>query len=225
MAKKSAASKGYRRTEKKKPFLTRNEIIALAIIVALIIIAVIVVNLISTAGLIKPGRIQSGDIITATSVDKYYKKVGSINEMEGYTMEVLTSPETPTGGYTFTPVDESSSLDHLRVGGAFSNAAYMIDLSVNYIASYSSNNLSSVVETTIADHPAYVRSVSTTSTDEDGAEVYHQFIYCYVDTDGEYSISLSATIEGADESVFIPEEELADYMAQFGAAFTPIEAK
>lgn len=225
MAKKSAASKGYRKTEKKKPFLTKNEIIALAIIAALVIAAVIVVNLISTAGLIKPGRIQSGDIITVSSVDKYYKKVGTINEMEGYTLEALTSPERPTGGYTFTPVDESSSLDHLRVGGAISNASSMINFSISSIASYGLDNLTSVVEITIAGHSAYALSGTRVSTDEDGAELYRQIIYCYVDTDGEYSISLSATIEGADESVFIPEEELGDYMAQFGAAFTPIEAK
>lgn len=225
MAKKSAASKGYRRTEKKKPFLTRNEIIALAVIVALVIIGVIVVNLVSTAGLIKPNKIKSGDIITVSGVDKYYKKVGTINEMEGYTMEALTSPDRPTGGYTFTPVDESSSLDHVRVGGAISNASSMINFSVSSIASYGLDNLTSVVETTIAGHSAYALSGTQTSTDEDGAEVYRQIIYCYVDTDGEYSISLSATIEGADESVFIPEEELGDYMAQFGAAFTPIEAR
>lgn len=225
MAKKSAASKGYRKTEKKKPFLTKNEIIALAVIVALIIIAVIVVNLVSTAGLIKPSKIKSGDIITVSTVDKYYKKVGTINEMEGYTMEAVTSPDRPTGGYTFTPIDESSSLDHVRVGGAISNASSMINFSVSSIASYGLENLSSIVETTIADHSAYILSGTQVSTDDDGADLYRQLIYCYVDTDGEYSISLSATIEGADESVFIPEEELGDYMAQFGAAFTPIEAK
>ena len=40
MAKKSAKSKGYRKTVKKKPFLTKKEILELVVIVAVIVVGV-----------------------------------------------------------------------------------------------------------------------------------------------------------------------------------------
>ena len=76
MAKKtSAASKGYRKTVKKKPFLTKKEIIALIVIVAVIILAVVLFNVLYNP-YISAKDVQPNDIITyasASTKDKFLR--------------------------------------------------------------------------------------------------------------------------------------------------------
>lgn len=236
MAKNSAASKGYRKTEKKKPFLTKKEIIALVIIVAVIVIGAIIINAIPNIGTIPAGKVKTGDIISVAGngLKGRYVKLGEINELEGFTMESSTSSETPTGGYDFTPA-EDNGLANLRIGGAIWDAKTMIETMLPSIQTMGAEEYSEeAIQATIGGRNAYVITARYTSYDEEKAgedasepaegeiNSYNQYIYSYIDA-GEHSISLSATIEGDDASVYIPDEELVEYMNQFAGAFTLIE--
>lgn len=227
MAKKSAASKGYRKVQKKKPFLTKKEIVALAIIAVLVIAAVIVIDALAKVGTIPASKIQSGDIIAVANgdVEKRYKKVGTVGELEGYTMEASTSAETPTGGYKFTPEDENSDIEYVRVGGAIWGAERMISTNMSSISSMGADDYTEeAIETTMNGQPCFISSARYTNM-EDGDEdtSYAQFIYSYTDAIDDYSIALTCTLRGADESIYVADEDLADFMAQFASAFVIAE--
>ena len=240
MSKNSAYSKGYRKTQAKKPFLTKNEIIALIVIAVVVIIGVIVINSLPNVGTIPASKIKSGDIISRANVSTKgrYIKLGTINEMEGITLEASTSSENPTGGYDFKPVEEGA-LKNVRVGGAIYNASTMMDTLLPSVQTMGADDYSEeAIATTIDGREAYVCTARYSSYDEtkdgavaadetaeaaEGAEQepnsFNQYIFSYI-TVGDYSISLSATIEGDDTSVYIPDDQVADYIAQYAGAFT-----
>lgn len=233
MAKKSAASKGYRKVQKKKPFLTKKEIIALAIIVVIVIAAVIVIDALAKVGTIPASRIQTGDIISVANsdVEKRYKKVGTVGELEGFSMEASTSPEMPTGGYKFIPEDENSDIEYVRVGGAIWGADKMISNNMASISSMGADDYTDVaVETTMNGQTCFISSaryVDSSENEETGEEEtsYAQFIYSYTDSIDGYSVALTCTLRGEDESVYVADEDLADFMAQFESAFVIPEEK
>ncbi len=226
MSKKSAVSKGYRKTKKPTPFITKRDLKALAIIIAIILVGVIAFNLFYDDGFIAPKEIQSGDIISRanTSVKDRYMRVATINELDGYTMEASTSPETPTGGYLFKPVEEGA-LKSLRVSGAIWDAASMSRTVLPSVQSLGADEISEAIETTINGSPAFICSAKFNEFNGDEEDVNSlQYIYCYVTVD-EYSVSMTATIAGADPSVFIPDDQLTEYMGQFAGIYTPVESK
>lgn len=226
MAKKSAASKGYRKQKKETPFITKKDLIILAVIAGVILLGVLAFNLFYDDGFVAPKEIQSGDIISRanTSVQDRYMKVGTINELEGYIMEASTSPETPTGGYYFTPETESS-LKSLRVSGGIWSAEKMLPSVIASVQALGADEASEPIETTINGNPAFVCSAKFNQFNGDDENITSlQYIYCYV-TAGEYSVSMTATVAGADPSVFIPDDQLADYMGQFAGVYTPVEVK
>ena len=89
MAKKNAKSKGYRKTIKKKPFLTKKEIIELIVILAVILLGVVLFNIFYDDGFVKAHDLQANDIVSFASTDlrDRYKKVAVANELEGFTKE------------------------------------------------------------------------------------------------------------------------------------------
>ena len=225
MAKESAASKGYRKTKKETPFLTKKDLIILAVIAGVVLLGILAYNIFYDDGFIAPKEIQSGDIISRanTSVDDRYMKVGTINELDGYTMEAGTSPEMPTGGYTFTPTEEGS-LKTLRVSGAIWDAKTMMNTVLASVMNMGADEYAGPIETEINGSPAYICTVRYNEfSGDDPAIKSQQYIYCYV-TVGDYSVSMTATIAGADPSVFIPDDQLAEYMSQFAGVYTPAEA-
>ena len=159
MAKKtSAASKGYRKNVKKKPFLTKKEIIALIVIVAVIVLAVVLFNVLYNP-YISPKDVQSDDIITyasATTKDKYVR-LGSVTDLDGYTRESSISTESPVGPNTYTPVDESSPMTNFSVSGAVVSPASMIDYMYSFYKPYA-DSISDVIETEVDGHTAYICS-------------------------------------------------------------------
>ena len=226
MSKKSAASKGYRKTKKPAPFLTKRDLKALIIIVALILIGVLAFNIFYDDGFISPEEIQSGDIISRaeTSQKGRYARVATINELDGFTMEAVTSPENPTGGYKFTPAQEGS-LESLRVSGAIWESRKMQANVLASVQGMGADAVSGPVETEINGSPAFICTAMYDNFNaEEGGTSSVQKIYCYI-TVGEHSVVLTATLEGEDESVFLPEDQLADYMSQFAGVYSIIAEK
>lgn len=125
-AKTSARSKGYRKTVQKKPFLTKKEIIALVAIVAVIALAILLFNLLYDDGSLDvvDGVVQTENFDNSVIVQDHigdetkYFKVAEVGELEGYTRErEENSANANLATFVYTPEDETSPIDYIRVSG------------------------------------------------------------------------------------------------------------
>ena len=123
-AKTSARSKGYRKTVQKKPFLTKKEIIALVAIVAVIALAILLFNLLYDAGSLDvvDGAVQTENFDNSVIVQDHigdetkYFKVAEVGELEGYTRErEENSADANLATFVYTPEDETSPIDYIRI--------------------------------------------------------------------------------------------------------------
>ena len=123
-AKTSARSKGYRKTVQKKPFLTKKEIIALVAIVAAIALAILLFNLLYDDGSLDvvDGVVQTENFVNSVIVQVHigdetkYFKVAEVGELEGYTRErEESSANANHATFVYTPEDETSPIDYIRI--------------------------------------------------------------------------------------------------------------
>ena len=141
-AKTSARSKGYRKTVQKKPFLTRKEIIALVAIVAAIALAILLFNLLYDDGSLDvvDGVVQTENFDNSVIAQDHigdetkYFKVAEIGEIEGYTRErEENSANANLATFVYTPEDETSPIDYIRISSGSYPPAELIERSVyNY---------------------------------------------------------------------------------------------
>ena len=267
MAKKSAASKGYRKTVKKKPFLTKKEIIELIVIVAVIALAVILFNLFYDDGYLRSSDVQPGDVVSYVSreVDNRYVKVAEANDLTGFTR---TEPDMSTNGrvvYTYIPDEETDNISTISLSGSYLPASEQAANSEASMRQFGTDSLEFTPqqETTIQGHDAYVYSYTfdyyseelaaqedeagdfaegeeapaedteapaedaeETAEGEEGAEPasnsYNQTVGCYVDV-GDYTICFHIYRTGSDDSFYLPEDEIMDYLLPYTDAFTVYE--
>ena len=242
MAKKSsAASKGYRKSVKKKPFLTKKEITALIVIVAVILLAVVLFNVLYNP-FIAAKDVQPDDIISYASANNKnkYMRLGSVTDLDGYTRESEISPESPIGLNTYTPVDENSPMTHFSVSGAIVSPASMIDSLYAYYKPYA-DTISDVIQTEVDGHLAYICSFKMSeyveeeteedapatdeaaeteapATDEAAAEeehepnTFYQNIVMYISANDSHSIGVNAYHRSSDDSYYLSDDELEAYM-------------
>ena len=141
-AKTSARSKGYRKTVQKKPFLTKKEIIALVAIVAAIALAILLFNLLYDDGSLDvvDGVVQTENFDNSVIVQDHigdetkYFKVAEVGELEGYTRErEENSANANLATFVYTPEDETSPIDYIRISSGSYPPAELIARSVyNY---------------------------------------------------------------------------------------------
>ena len=141
-AKTSARSKGYRKTVQKKPFLTKKEIIALVAIVAAIALAILLFNLLYDDGSLDvvDGVVQTENFDNSVIAQDHigdetkYFKVAEIGEIEGYTRErEENSANANLATFVYTPEDETSPIDYIRISSGSYPPAELIERSVyNY---------------------------------------------------------------------------------------------
>ena len=247
MAKKSAMSKGYRKTIKKKPFLTKKEIIELIVILAVIVLAVILFNLFYDDGFIKESKLQGGEVVSYASTDlrdRYYK-VADIGEIEGFTLAERGEDESPISAYIFTPDAETDHIDSISVNGSFINNATLVDTTLGYMASLTENAaVSEIQETEIQGHNALVYTYSYSEYDatygeaaetavedvaEEDAEPAHnkftQVVSAYIAADDDHTLCFHIYRKGGDESFYMAEDALVDYVNQYATAFTMVPAE
>lgn len=158
MAKKSAMSKGYRKTQKKKPFLTKKEIIALIIIVVVVIAAFLVINNLPD-GFIGDSDVQEGDILAygTTKTRDRYVKLGTINELEGFTRTDTKAETTAMVSYTYKADDENSPINYVSVSGSPLQAESLTQSSMLQLPSYG-YTVGEMHETEVQGYKAYVYS-------------------------------------------------------------------
>lgn len=120
MAKKSAKSKGYRKTVAQKNYLSKKEITVTAIIIAVVFLALaLFIGLYDDGALkVKNGAVrvegQNNLIVNAgTGYEPRYYKLGQLTDIDGYTM--AASPmDAIVNAYTYTPEAESL-IDNITV--------------------------------------------------------------------------------------------------------------
>ena len=172
MAKKSsAASKGYRKTVKKKPFLTKKEIIALIIIVAVIVLAVVLFNLLYNP-FISAKDVKDDDIITFASANTKdrYVRLGTVTDLDGYTRESTNSVDSPVGRNTYTPVDENDPLEYFSVSATVVTPQSMMDYMASFYEPYKDSS-GAIIETEVNGHTAYICSYTMSDyVEEEPAE-------------------------------------------------------
>ena len=158
MAKKSAASKGYRKTQKKKPFLTKKEIIELIIFVAVIALAVILFNLFYDDGFIDAKDVQANDVVAYASNNnrQRYRKVGEANELEGFTRTDNRSESNALCTFTYTPDVETDHIANITLTGIHVKAEAMVDSTLSSYYSMDGVQASEKITTTVQDHDAFV---------------------------------------------------------------------
>lgn len=249
MAKKSAKSKGYRKTVQKKPFLTKKEIIELIAIVAAIVLVVVLFNIFYDDGYLRAEEVQANDLVSYVSrqATGRYVKLGVVNELDGFTLDGSADNSVSARvSHTYLPEGENADhIDSINVAGNFNKATQLANDQTTVYA-LDSYEFSEVQDTEIQGHDAYVYSlcydyyssesnieaedgttVEPEATGDEGeteheSNVYAQAIHCYVDV-GDYSICLYISRSGEDASIYIPDDQLADYAAGYASAFTIVE--
>lgn len=229
MSKKTSKSKGYRNYEKKKPFLTKKELIALIIILVVVIGAFALINYLPTRGYVRAGRVQEGEITTYASVKMkdYFLPMGKIGELEGYTLEV-----SDLGGankdYKFYP-NEESDISYLSISGGVAGAETLL-ASLRNVES-ETLPFYDTVETTLNGLKAYVYAYSnaryvapegeeTGSSDAQEPNTFYQNVGAYLAYDEGHAISMHVCLEGDSADIFVPEEDIVDFITPFADAFT-----
>lgn len=277
MAKKTAAQKGYRKTTKKKPFLTKKELIALIIIVLVVIVGFIVIQNLPD-GFIGEKDIQPGDVVSYASRDNRTRffKVAEANELEGYTRSNAAEGAGPVPTYSYTPDDETSAIQMVTLTGSNVEASALTDSTLSYFTASDTNNVATEkMSTTVQGHDAYVfgytysyydENKATEAPAEEAAEApaeeaaeapaeeaaeapaeetaeapaeetaeapaedaepapntFAQNLTVYTDVDGEHTVALHLYLSGEDESFYIPDDQILDYVMPFTEAFTIVE--
>ena len=233
MAKKSAMSKGYRKTVKKKPFLTKKEIIALVVIVAAILLGLLLFNLFYDDGFLAADEVQQGDIVSYASSDlrDRYAKVGEIGAVEGFTLEDRAEGASPLETYRFTPDGEADHVDSVSVSGSFVDAATLAATNIAYMGE-ALGEAPEIIESTIQGYPAYEFSyVYSEYVAEEGEEApaegeeepahnkFSQNLTAYVAVSDTHTLCLHIYRTGSDDSFYIANDQVADYIQNYSSAF------
>ena len=242
MAKKSAASKGYRRNIKKKPFLTTKEIIALVIIVAAIIAAVVLFNVFYGSGYLKASDVQESDVVSIVGNDMKtrYVKVAEAGEIEGFTRDNPYRDINAASNFVFTPDEPTDSIASITLGGSFLSAAELADTNAASVQGMSANG--SLIATqrydvTVQGHDAYIYGYTNNfyqppeDAGEAGSEetpesnVFNQTLNLYVNAGEGRTVAFHIYRTGEDDSFYLPDDEIVDYALGYAnQAFTVYEA-
>lgn len=260
MAKKSAASKGYRKTAKKKPFLTKKEIIALVAIVAAIVLAIVLFNLFYDDGFIIDRQVEQDDVLAPASnkVRTRYCKVAEANELEGFTRDDQGNTANKIVTYIYRPESEDEHIQYISVNGIAQSAKKLADDAESRYKSTDGLNVLEQIETEVQGHPAYVQGFSLsryeaspdieepadgeaaepaetaepaedtestegTESSEPAPNVFEEALSCYVQYDDDHCLRMYIYRTGEDDSFYLSQDELLDYMLKYTESFTMVQ--
>ena len=241
MAKKSAASKGYRKTVKKKPFLTKNEIIALIAIVALIVVGLVAFNLFYDDGYLEAKDLQPNDVVASVSreVRNRYRKVADAKEIDGFTLNNENWKTAPASEFIYTPDEPIDNISYLSLNGSFVEADELSNTSMGTLQSFNSQGSSFAISdrttTSVQGHDAYIYTYTSNyyqapegETAEETADgetpesnIYGQTINLYVHVDDNRTICFRVYFTGEDDSYYMTDDEAINYILNYAEqAFT-----
>ena len=182
MAKKSAKSKGFRKTTGKKPYLSKRDIIILCVIVAALIVGAILLFSYDDGAL----KTRGGEIVdkgenwlivngARNSGGRRYFKVGEAGELEGWRME--TSPilsDANLTQFTYYPEDEESGIASVALYASPAGAERLAQNTAAMYASVENCEVSEIAEAEAAGHSyrwySYTHGYYVEETEEAGTE-------------------------------------------------------
>ena len=238
MAKKSAMSKGYRKAQAKKPYLSKRDIIILcALVVAIAIGAILLFTYEDGALKTQDGRIADVQdnwlIVNGSANGRRYFKLGEADEIEGYTREstaLLTDENLFTINYT--PKDEAAPIRSIALG---TNPATAKRSAEYYQALVKSLNATEV-QTAEAGYPYFTYQTSYYQAEDEAEQApaeteapageteataeepapnrFEQAIHAYMDAPHNSSISITVVANAESEADFLTDEQLLDYVTQ-----------
>ena len=234
MAKKSAASKGYRKSVKKKPFLTKKEIIALIAIVVAIIAAVVLFNVFYGRGYLKLKDVQPDDVVSMVARDmkNRYVKVADAGQLEGFTRSDPSRETSALGDFYYRPDEPTDNIDYISLSGTYLDAAELTDNSIATLPAYSASDSLVITErndVTLQGHDAYIFGYTNDyyqapqdgsedaaeDTAEDGTPAsnrFYQTLSMYVNAGAGRTVCLHISRTGDDDSFYLPDDEIVDYV-------------
>lgn len=147
MAKRSAKSKGFRKQNVKKPYLSKREIAVLCVAVAAIAVATFFLFRYDDGAL----KVQDGAVVAkgdnwlivngsnARGRARYFK-LGEVGEIDGYTREASTATlDGNVPQYVFTAEAEDAQVQSLTVTGSHSSAQALVKYASQMISSMDYN--------------------------------------------------------------------------------------
>lgn len=160
MAKKSAKSKGFRKTTGKKPYLSKRDIIILCVVVAALIVGAILLFSYDDGAL----KTRGGEIVdkgenwlivngARNSGGRRYFKVGEAGELEGWRME--TSPilsDANLTQFTYYPEDEESGIASVSLYASPAGAERLAQNTAAMYASVENCEVTEIAEAEAAGH-------------------------------------------------------------------------
>ena len=199
MAKKSARSKGYRKSTGKKPYLSKRDIIVLCLLLAAVAVGAILLFSYDDGGLkTRDGKVvDAGEnwliVNGAASGGRRYYKVGEAGDMEGFVREAtpMLSDENLTT-FKYIPDDDDTPLRSVTMSASAGTAQRVSEYYHNLLAS----------SLTVSD-PA-------TATADAGEYSYFTYTNEYYAEDDDAETADDADAEQPDAE---PAEETADEAA------------
>ena len=180
MAKKSAKSKGYRKTIEKKPYLTKRDIIILCVILAIVTVGAILLFTYDDGALkVKDGKIvDAGEnwlIVNGNARGRRYFKLGEIGEIEGYAMEAqpFVTDENLTQ-FVFTPEAEDAVPDSITISASAYDPARLVEGNSRMVSQVKDTSVSDIATDTLGDREyqwyTYTHEYYAEEESADGAE-------------------------------------------------------
>ena len=220
MAKKSARSKGFRKQNVKKPYLSKRDIVILCIIVAALAVAAFFLFRYDDGALkVKDGAVVAdGDnwlIVDGSNVRgrSRYFRLGEIGEIDGYSREksaLLTDANVPE--YVFTPAEEGGGDVSITVTCSHGSAQTMSDYSRTMLDNMENTTASEIQTAQLsgqdvryysyaADYTA--KATGDTPEDAEHAEAGTEDTAAEAEEGARYARSIAGYVDASHESCIV----------------------
>ncbi len=215
MAKKSAKSKGFRKQNGKKPYLSKRDIALLCVLVAAVVVGAIFLFRYDDGAL----KVQDGKVVAEgdnwlivngsnTRGGRRYYKLGEVGELEGYTREAQPSlTDANVTEHVFTAQDEAAAVDTVTISASHATA--------QALSAYAADTMRALQGAEVTD----VRQ------EEVGGKTVRIFGYAVapVEADAAEDEVAAEPAEETDEEAAEPAEETDEEAAETEEAAEPAE--
>ena len=220
MAKKSAKSKGFRRQNAKKPYLSKRDIVTLCVIVALLAVGAFFLFRYDDGALkVRDGAVVTeGDnwlIVDGSNVRgrSRYFKLGEVGELDGYTRSqrpIVTDVNVPQ--YVYTPEAEDGAGLEITVTTGHSPAGKLADYTLSRLQAEGNAAMSELQSAEMAGREMHYYTYTTEPAEAEEAADAETPAEEAADAEApaEEAADAEAPAEQADADAEAPAEEAAD---------------
>lgn len=178
MAKKSAKSKGFRKQNAKKPYLSKRDIVLLCVLVAAVAVGAFFLFRYDDGAL----KVQDGKVVAdgdnwlivngaGTRGGTRYFKLGEMGEIDGYAREATSlSTDANIPQYVFTPEAEDAAIDTISITSSHNEAAPLAKYGVSMLAELKGNEVGELQSAELSGRDTQYFFYTTSPVETDAAE-------------------------------------------------------